>query len=126
MLRIIGMENGVSQVFYFHLAHVHSMKSKVKQVEACMRELKLHGMVVEAGLQEGQQAYVLTNKAINAINDAMHLMRKRYPEASEEDIKVKALIFVVLNNMGLVMDKSMLTYMNILNSLSDWKLIDQQ
>jgi hypothetical protein len=34
-----------------------------------MRELKLHGIVVEAGLQEGQQAYVLTNKAINAINE---------------------------------------------------------
>lgn len=101
------------------------MKAKVKQVEACMSELKLHGMVVEAGLQEGQQAYVLTNKAINAINDAMHLMRERYPEASEEDTKVKALIFVVLNNVGLVVDKSMLTYMNILNSFSDWRLIDQ-
>ncbi len=91
-----------------------------------MKELKLHGMVVESGLQEGQQAYVLTSKAISAINDAMHLMRERYPEASEEDIKVKALLFVVLNNMGLVIDKSLLTYMNILNSLADWKLIDQQ
>jgi len=102
------------------------MKSKVMQASTCMRELKLHGIVVEAGLQEGQQAYVLTNKAINAINDAMHLMREHYPEASEEDIRVRALIFVVLHNIGLVVDKSMLTYMNILNSLSDWKLIDQQ
>ncbi|MGD6933113.1 MAG: hypothetical protein ACQCN5_02795 [Candidatus Bathyarchaeia archaeon] len=91
-----------------------------------MRELKLHGMVVETGLQEGQQAYVLSSKAISAINDAMHKMREQYPDIPEEDIKVKALIFVVLHNMGLVVDKSLLVYMNILNSLSDWKLIDQQ
>lgn len=102
------------------------MKSKVKQVEACMRELKIHGMVVEAGLQECQQAYVLSSKALNMINDAMRRMRERYPKVSEEDIKVKALIFVVLHSMGLVAHKSLPVYMGILNSLSDWKLIDQQ
>jgi len=102
------------------------MKSKVKQVEACMSELKLHGMVVEAGMQEGQQAYVLSSKAVSAINDAMHKMRERYPDIPEEDIKIKALIFVVLHNMSLVVDKSLLVYMNILNSLLDWRLIDQQ
>ena len=102
------------------------MKSKVKQVEACMRELKIPGMVVEAELQEGEQAYVLSSKALNMINEAMCRMRERYPKASEEDIKVKALIFVVLHSMGYVAHKSLPIYMSLLNSLSDWKLIDQQ
>ena len=83
------------------------MKARVEQVEACVRELKVHGMVVESGEQDGEQVYVLSSKALRMINEAVCQMREQYPKATEEDVKFRALIFVILHKMGLVVDKSL-------------------
>ncbi len=102
------------------------MRSRLQQVEACVRELKMHGMVVESGEQGKEQAYVLSGKILQMIDEAMSHMRKRYPKATEESVKYRALIFVVLHKMGLVEEKSLPVYICVLNSLADWKLVDNQ
>jgi len=65
------------------------MKSAVKQVEDCMKELKFHKLVIDVGWQESQQAYVLTSKAINAINAAQYV--RAVSQSRRRDIKVKVL-----------------------------------
>lgn len=83
-------------------------------------------MLIDAGEQDGEKAYILSDKALRMINEALHQMREQYPKATEEDVKFRALIFVVLHKMGLVVDKSLPVYVGVLNSLADWKLVDKQ
>ena len=101
------------------------MKLQVKQVEAYVKELKIHGLVVEAGIQNGKPAYALSDEVLTMISEVVVQMRKLFPKASDEDVRLRALIFVVLNRMGLVVYTSLHVYVECLNSFVDWKLVDK-
>lgn len=89
---------------------------KVQEVQACVRELKLHDLVKD-GAEE--QTFVITEKAACLIDEAMCRMRKRYPKASEGDVKFRALIFIVLHEMGNAVRDYVPVYVSILNSLTE-------
>jgi hypothetical protein len=89
---------------------------KVQEVEDFVRELKVHGLVRD-GAEE--QTFAITEKAVCLIEEAMRQMRQRYPKASEEDVKFRALIFIVLDEMGNAVRKCVPVYVGILNSLTE-------
>jgi len=94
---------------------MHAKVTK-KIVEECIRELKVHGLVKD-GSDVG--TYDITEKAECFIIEAMRRMRKNYPEASVQDVKFRALIFVVLQQMEPVVRKYVPVYVGILNGLTD-------
>jgi hypothetical protein len=71
------------------------------------RELAIHGLAQEK-LVRGQKEYVITEYAIESINNAWKTMRKKYPKGSENDVTLRALIVVLMKNMGEI-DKECLT-----------------
>jgi hypothetical protein len=89
---------------------------KVQEVEDCIRELKVHGLVRD-GAEE--KTYVITDKAASLIKEAVRQMRQNYPKATEEDVKNRALIFLFLHEMGNIVRKYVPVYVSILNSLTE-------
>ncbi len=65
--------------------------------EACVKELVVHGL---AEKKDGK--YVLTEEAVELIEAHWVLMRQKFPQASVEDVTIRALIVVVLDKLGLV------------------------
>jgi len=52
-------------------------------------------------------------------------MREKYPEATEEDATIRALIVVVLERMGLVYRKNLPDYINAIRQVKVWfRLVD--
>ena len=90
--------------------------------EDCIRELKLHGMAEEIiGLDE-ERHWVLTKRAVDLITECWVLTKEGYPDASDEDVTIRALIIVVLERMGLVKRKNLPDYIAAIKSLAaDWK-----
>jgi hypothetical protein len=51
--------------------------------------------------------------------EAMRHMRKNYPKATKEQVKTRALIFIVLEQMGDVVRKYVPVYVGLLNALTE-------
>lgn len=80
----------------------------------CFEELKIHGLVEYSG----EEKPVLTKKAVQLIEEAWLAMRENYPEATEEDVTIRALIVIILERRGLVYRKNLHDYINALKSLA--------
>jgi len=89
------------------------------KVGDCIKELKIHGLAEEAIGDNGEKQSVLSGKAVCLIEEAWLLMRERYPEATEEDVTIRALIVVVLEKMGLVYRKNLPDYISAIRSLAE-------
>ena len=85
-------------------------------VEECIRELKIHSLVKDS---VDVDTYDITEKAECLIVEAMRQMRQNYPKASEQDVKLRALISVVLQQMDAVVRKYVPVYVGILNGLTE-------
>jgi len=46
-------------------------------------------------------------------------MREQFPDASESDVRIRALLFVVLKEMGNAFRKSLPLHVSVLNGLAD-------
>ena len=89
------------------------------KVGDCIKELKIHGLAEEAIGDNGEKQSVLSGKAVCLIEEAWLLMRERYPEATEEDVTIRALIVVVLEKMSLVYRKNLPDYISAIRSLAE-------
>ena len=89
------------------------------KIEDCIKELKIHGLVEDAEEGNGEKKYFLSDNVVRLIREAFRVMREEYPEATEEDTKIRALTFIVLCKMGMVFRKSLPEYVNVLSSLTE-------
>jgi DNA replicative helicase MCM subunit Mcm2 (Cdc46/Mcm family) len=89
----------------------------MKQTD-CIRELKVHGMVEYILSKNGQKEPILTQKAITLIENAWIVMREKYPEATEEDVTIRALIFVVVEKLGSVCRDSLPDFIQAIREIA--------
>ena len=90
--------------------------------EDCIRELKIHGLAQQTLNSDGNQSWVLTNKAVDLISECWTSMRERFPDASEEDVTSRALIVFVLDRLGLVNRRNLPDYLAAIKALAaNWK-----
>jgi predicted transcriptional regulator len=87
-----------------------------KIAEECIRELKVHGLVKD-GVEK--DTYVITEKALNLMMEAMRHMRQNYPKATKEQVKIRALIVLVLEQFGDAVRKYVPVYVGLLDGLTE-------
>lgn len=83
-----------------------------REVESCLIELKVHGLVKEGPEKD---TYVITEKTLCLVQATMDEMAKTNVGINEHDLKMRSLIFVVLQEMGNVSEKYVPVYVGILN-----------
>ena len=88
------------------------------KIEDCIKELKIHGLAKEEMGENGEKKYVLSQKAVRLIKENWFVMREKYPQATEEDVTIRALIVVVLEKMGLVCRKNLPDYISAIRRLA--------
>jgi hypothetical protein len=84
------------------------------EVEICVWELKLHGLVKDG---KEPHTFAITERAIQLIETALTEMSEMYPEASEADVLLRALIVVVLHELGGAVRDYLPHYTSILSGL---------
>ncbi len=84
--------------------------------EECIRELKVHGLVKD-GVEK--DTYVVTEKALSLMTDAMRHMRQNYPKATKEQVKIRALIVLVLEQLGDAVRRYVPVYVGLLDGLTE-------
>ena len=60
------------------------------KAEDCIKELKIHGLTEEIIEENGEKKYVLSEKAVRLIKETWLVTREKYPQATEEDITIRA------------------------------------
>jgi hypothetical protein len=89
------------------------------RLEDCFVALKVHGLVEE--IVEGEERkYVLSGEAADVIEEAFRSVRQRYPRATAEGVRIRALILVVCSRMGLVTKRGLFDYVSVLSSVVEY------
>jgi hypothetical protein len=87
------------------------------KLEDAIKELKLHGLAEQEMGPQGKK-WVLTKKAMLMIKECWIFMREKFPNASEEDVTSRALIFLVMERLGLVKRKNLADYVTAIKTLA--------
>ena len=89
------------------------------RVEDLFVGLKIRGLVEEI-VEDGEKEYILSDEAAGVIREAFRSVRERYPRATEESVRIRALILVVCNRMGLVTKDGLFDYVSALSSVAEY------
>jgi hypothetical protein len=81
--------------------------------------LRIHGLVEEI-VEHGERKCVLSDEAAGMIKEAFRSLRERYPRATEESVRIRALILVVCSRMGLVTKDALFSYVSVLSSVAEY------
>ncbi|MEM2130502.1 MAG: hypothetical protein QXZ70_07900 [Candidatus Bathyarchaeia archaeon] len=73
--------------------------------------------MVKDGVEK--DTYAVTEKTLSLMMEAVRHMRQNYPKATKEQVKIRALIVLVLEQMGDAVRKYVPVYVGLLDGLTE-------